>query len=134
MQNNCYWSSPKPHVTHKVLLHPVKVGVWFAVSAEIVGPVFFNKTINCERYVQVILEQFLPELTEEERLMAGFSKIQLLPTLHVYLYRFCPMSLETELSALIFGQHVHLILILVIFFFWGCLKNKVYNSNPQMED
>jgi hypothetical protein len=29
----------------------VKVGVWCAVSARrIVEPVFFNKTINCERY------------------------------------------------------------------------------------
>jgi hypothetical protein len=27
---------------------------------------FFNETINCERYIQVILVQFFPELTEEE--------------------------------------------------------------------
>jgi hypothetical protein len=38
----------------------VKVGVSCAVqvSARIVGPVFFNDTINCERQVQVILGQF----------------------------------------------------------------------------
>jgi hypothetical protein len=47
----------------------VKVGVWCAVSARrIVGPVIFNETNNCEGYVQVILRQFLPELTAEERL------------------------------------------------------------------
>jgi hypothetical protein len=47
----------------------VKVGVWCAISARrIVGRVFFNETINCERYVQVILGQFFPKLTEEERL------------------------------------------------------------------
>jgi hypothetical protein len=40
---------------------------WRAVSARrIFGPVFFNETINCERYVQVILGQFFPELIEEE--------------------------------------------------------------------
>jgi uncharacterized membrane protein len=44
------------------------------------------------------------------------------------------MSSGTELSAVVFGQHIHPILILVIFFFWGCLKNKVYNSNPQTEE
>jgi hypothetical protein len=45
-QNNRHWSSQNPHLTHEVLLHPVKVGVWYAVSARrIVGPVFFNKTI-----------------------------------------------------------------------------------------
>jgi hypothetical protein len=40
-QNNCCWSSQNPHLTHKVLLHPVKVGVWCAVGARIVGPLFF---------------------------------------------------------------------------------------------
>jgi hypothetical protein len=44
-QNNRYWSSQNPHRTH-VLLHPVKVGVWCAVSARrIVGPVFFKKQL-----------------------------------------------------------------------------------------
>jgi hypothetical protein len=47
--------------------------------------------------------------------MACFSKTQLLPTLHIYLCRHCPMSSETELSAVVFGRHVHLILVLVIF-------------------
>jgi hypothetical protein len=51
MQNDRYWSSQNPHQTHKVLLHPVKVGVWCAVSARrIVGPVFSNETIAKEMY------------------------------------------------------------------------------------
>jgi hypothetical protein len=29
---------------------------------------FFNETVNFERYVQVILWQFFPQLTEKERL------------------------------------------------------------------
>jgi hypothetical protein len=53
----------------------VKVGVWCAVSARrIVGSVFFNKTINCERYIQIILGQFFPELTEEEGLYGRFQQ------------------------------------------------------------
>jgi hypothetical protein len=32
-QNNRYWSSQNPHLTHEVPLLPVKVGVWCAVSA-----------------------------------------------------------------------------------------------------
>jgi hypothetical protein len=52
-KNNRYWSSENPHLTHKVWLHPVKVGVWHAVRARrIAGPLFFNGTMNCERYVQ----------------------------------------------------------------------------------
>jgi hypothetical protein len=51
MQHYQYWSSPNPHLTDKVLLHPVKVGVWFVVSARmIVIPVFFNKTIVKDVY------------------------------------------------------------------------------------
>jgi uncharacterized membrane protein len=38
------------------------------------------------------------------------------------------------ISSGIFGQHVHPILILVIFFFWGFLKDKVYNSNTRTEE
>jgi hypothetical protein len=44
------------------------------------------------------------------------------------------MSSGKELSAVVFGQHVHPILILVIFFFWGCLKDKVYKSNTRTEE
>jgi hypothetical protein len=74
-QNNRYWSSQNPRVTHEVLLHPVKVGVWCAVSAKrIVRPVFFfNETINCETHVQVIPGQFFPDLTEEEKLYGLIS-------------------------------------------------------------
>jgi hypothetical protein len=46
-QNNRYWSQQNPHLTHEVLLQPVKVGVWCGVRARIVGPVFFNEIINC---------------------------------------------------------------------------------------
>jgi hypothetical protein len=35
-----------PHLTHEVLLHPVKVGVWCAVSARIVVPVFLMKKLQ----------------------------------------------------------------------------------------
>jgi hypothetical protein len=44
------------------------------------------------------------------------------------------MSSGTELSAVIFGQHVHLILILFDFFFWGCLQDKFYSNNPLTEE
>jgi hypothetical protein len=33
----------------------------------------------------------------------------------------------------VFGQHIHPILSLLIFSSGGCLKSKVYNSNPQTE-
>jgi hypothetical protein len=53
MQNNHDWRSQNPHVTHKVLFHPVKVVVWCAVNARIVVPVFFIETVNFKRYLRV---------------------------------------------------------------------------------
>jgi hypothetical protein len=59
MQNNHHWSSQNPYLTHKVPLHPVKVGVRCAVSARrIVATVFFKETINCERYLHVERQHF----------------------------------------------------------------------------
>jgi hypothetical protein len=41
-QNNRYWNSQNPHLTHEVPLHAVKVGVWCAVSARrICGGLYF---------------------------------------------------------------------------------------------
>jgi hypothetical protein len=74
-QNNSQWGSQNPHLTHKVPLHPVEVGVIRASSARrTVGPVISTETINYERYVQVVLGQFFPELTEEERLYGWFQQ------------------------------------------------------------
>jgi hypothetical protein len=44
------------------------------VKVGLLDPCFFNETVNYERYVQVILGQFYPELTEEERLYGWFQQ------------------------------------------------------------
>jgi hypothetical protein len=80
------------------------------LSARIVGSVYFNETINCERYVQVILRQVFPELTEEETLWLVSASLSYWPCC-----RLCPRSLGAELTAVVFGQHVHLTLIFVTF-------------------
>jgi hypothetical protein len=65
-QNNRYWSSQNPHLTHDVPAPSSEVGVLCAVSERrVVGPMFLNETINCEGYVQVILRQSFPELIGE---------------------------------------------------------------------
>jgi hypothetical protein len=96
--SNHYWSSQNPHLTHEVL-HSVKVGVWCAINARrIVGPVFFSRIISCKTYLH-----FFPGRQKKKDSLAGFSKMELLSTLHVYLFRVCPMSLGTVISAVVFG-------------------------------
>jgi hypothetical protein len=118
-------------LTHKVLLLPVKVGVWCAVSARrIVGPVFFNETINCERYVQVILRQFFPELKEKERICGWFRQDS--ATSHTA--RMSMQALSNVFGGRIISSGIwparSLDLNPCNFFFWGCLKDKVYKNNP----
>jgi hypothetical protein len=46
---------------------------------------FFNETINFERYVKAIIGQFFPELTEEERLWLVSARLSYCPhCTHVY--------------------------------------------------
>jgi hypothetical protein len=59
VQNNRYWSSQNPHLTHRVLLQPVKVHAWYAVSSrKIVVPVSFKEIINYERYLHAEWQHF----------------------------------------------------------------------------
>jgi hypothetical protein len=44
------------------------------VQERSLGLCFLNETVNFKRYVQDILEQFFPELVEEERLCGWFQQ------------------------------------------------------------
>jgi hypothetical protein len=75
-----------------------------------------------------ILRQFFPELTEKERLYDLFQQDSTTAhTVHMSMqYLMCS---GTKLPAMVFGQHIHPTLILVIFSS-DCLRDKVYNSKP----
>jgi hypothetical protein len=107
MKNNRSWNSQNPHLTHEVWLHPGKLGVWHAVRARrIAQSAFFNGTINCEKYVQVTLVQFFPELTEEESFYGWFQQVS--ATAHIAcLSMQALIPIGTEISALVFGRHIH---------------------------
>lgn len=71
LQNYCIWSAENPHEFRETQLHPVKVGVWLAMSRQrIIGPIFFEETVTAQRYQQM-LELFIAELQENE-LEAGY--------------------------------------------------------------
>ena len=51
---------------HERPLHSTKIGVWCALSRQIIiGPIFFSETVNSERYINIIHE-FIGHLTEDE--------------------------------------------------------------------
>jgi hypothetical protein len=114
-QNNCYWGSQNPHLTHEVLLHPVKGSVWCVRARRIVGPVFFNETINFESYVWVILRQFFSEF-QQDSATAHTARMS-----DVFRDRFISSDIWAVSSP---------DLNLCCFIFWGCVKEKVYSNNP----
>jgi hypothetical protein len=131
MQNNFYWSSQYPHLTHEVLLHGVNVGVWCAASARrIAGPVFLMKQLIAKD----MYRSFFQKLTEKERLYGWFQQDS--ATAHT-------TCISMQALSDVFGDRTGSTGIWPAcspdlnpcdFFFLGCLKNKVYNSNPQTEE
>jgi hypothetical protein len=74
-QNNRYWSSINLKQTFEVPLHDQKISVWCAITdSRIVGPIFFENTINSERYVTDILRPFFGTITEEENTYGYFMQ------------------------------------------------------------
>lgn len=66
-QNMRLWSNDNPHYFVESGLHPLKVGIWVAMSRRrIIGPIFFDGTINAERYQNNILEPFINQLHDDE--------------------------------------------------------------------
>lgn len=66
-QNYRTWATENPHHFVETSLHPEKIGVWIAMSRQrVVGPIFFNDTINAERYRTQILQPFINQLHDDE--------------------------------------------------------------------
>lgn len=66
-QNYRTWSTENPHQYVETSLHPVKVGIWIAISRRrIIGPVFFNNTVTGEFYRNEILRAFFEEVHDDE--------------------------------------------------------------------
>ena len=59
---------------HERPLHSTKIGVWCALSRQIIiGPIFFSETVNSERYINIIHE-FIGHLTEDESNQGWFQQ------------------------------------------------------------
>lgn len=74
-QNYRTWASENPHILREHCIHPIKTGVWVAISrARIIGPIFFNETINADRYRRQILDTFLNQLDDIELTTGYFQQ------------------------------------------------------------
>lgn len=74
-QNTNLWSNENPHKIQEILLIVKKLVFSVAISRRrIVSPIFFNDTINSERYCSVILQPFIAQLSDQEQQIGYFQQ------------------------------------------------------------
>ncbi|KAM7306368.1 hypothetical protein ISCGN_010087 [Ixodes scapularis] len=62
-QNSRIWARDNPHAVDERHLHSPKVTVWSGIWREgIVGPFFFDGTVNANAYLDMLKTEMLPEL------------------------------------------------------------------------
>lgn len=134
-QNSRMWNTENPFCIHEEPLHSAKIGVWIGISRRrIVGPIFFNGTINAQRYCTDILYPFIGELELSEILNGHFQQDS--ATAHT-------ARVSMALLADVFGDRIisqglwpprSPDLTPPDFFFWGAAKATVYKNNPKSID
>ena len=144
-QNFRIWGSEKPALILTKPLHPKKLTVWMAMSADkMVGPFFFEGTVDSASYNHMMTYQFLPTARE-----IGWTKE------HYFQQDGAPPHVTRENLTLLheaFGQRVisrsypetfgygmawppySPDLSPLDFFLWGYIKDKVYKNRPKTLD
>jgi hypothetical protein len=118
----------KPTTFLECPLHSEKIGVWCAMSSErIIGPIFFENSINSEKYIE-ILEEFHSKLTPEEKNRYYFQQDNAPP----HKSRQTKPHLERLFNNRIIPYPPRSPdLTPLDFYLWGHVKEMVYKENPQ---
>ncbi|XP_062512636.1 uncharacterized protein LOC134188488 [Corticium candelabrum] len=131
-QNSRSWATENPHEIFEKPLHDQKIGVSCAVSrSRIIGPIFFDSTVNSDRYIKNIFVPFSEQLTASEKQRTWFQQDG--ATTH---------TARATMTAVrkVFGERVisqdlwpprSPDLTPPDFYLWGKLKDLVYADNPR---
>jgi hypothetical protein len=131
-----YWSDDNPHWVTEEPLHSPKVIVWAAVGVKrIIGPFFFDETVNGERYLLMLQTQFWPQLDVEEREVMRFMQDGAPPHWSRQVRNWLDEKLPTRWmgrgSANMPWPPRSPDLTMCDFFLWGYLKSVVYRKKLQ---
>jgi hypothetical protein len=62
-QKMWFWASENPRVIHEMVHHAPRITAWVAISSHgLLGPIFFEETVNSERYVSMPCNTSVPHL------------------------------------------------------------------------
>ncbi len=129
-QNYRVWSASNPHAYIDKSLHPPKIGVWCAVSRRrIVGPLFFEQTIDSDLYCDLI-QQFIALLEEDERDII-FQQDSARPHTSNRSMEFLRSFFGDRLVSKGLWPPRSPDLTPLDFFLWGTLKNNVFKHVPR---
>ena len=131
-QNSRSWATENPHEIFEKPLHDQKIGVSCAVSrSRIIGPIFFDSTVNSDRYIKNIFVPFSEQLTASEKQRTWFQQ----DGANAHTARATMTAVRK-----VFGERVisrdlwpprSPDLTPPDFYLWGKLKDLVYADNPR---
>jgi hypothetical protein len=65
--NNRYWSRENPHALIQLPLYDPNTDIWCAINANrIIGPIFYEGTLDAEGYINEILNPLFVDLPPAE--------------------------------------------------------------------
>lgn len=128
-QNYRTWSTENPHAFVETSLHPLKIGVWVAMSRRrIIGPIIFHQTINAERYRELILNPFINQLEGNEILHGHFQQDGATAHTAGVTLRYLEQVFPERLISRGLWPARSPDLTPLDFFLFGHLKNKIYRN------
>ena len=108
-----------------------KIGVWCAINGyRIIGPIFYDGTINAERYRNNIPAPFFEQLTDNECRSEYFQQDSATTHTADQSLDFIAEIFENRIISRGLWPAPSPDLTAWDFYLWGNLKNKVYKTNP----
>lgn len=140
--NSIYWSADNPHQILEQDLNLPGVSVWAGISSRgLIGPFFFNGTVNGDNYLELLRSKVMPEIKglypDDEELpyfQQDGAPAHYASSVRSYLNSRIGLDFHSWIGrrGVIEYPPRSPDLTPLDFFFWGHLKNEVYkNPRPQ---